>query len=154
MTPEVIDEFTWKDAEGDTCHSLLSNYFIEPDGTCVECEFQAEKTWDLTERVAILTASPGEAKRLGRKAKLRPDWDDVKVNVMRGLVMRKFLDHPELAEQLVSQTGDAFLVEGNWWHDNFWGVCKCGSCSSKTHANFNNLGIILMEVRDLIVSFG
>ena len=36
-------------------------------------------------------------------------------------------------------TGDTELIEGNNWHDTFWGVCK--------GKGQNNLGKILMEVR-------
>lgn len=42
-------------------------------------------------------------------------------------------------------TGDAFLEEGNHWHDNRWGRCSCERCSSKIAPNW--LGKILMEIR-------
>ena len=48
---------------------------------------------------------------------------------------------PELREKLLA-TGDEELIEGNWWNDKFWGVCKGEGC--------NMLGLILMEVRDYI----
>jgi len=128
--------------------AFLSNFFVEPDGTTVEHEFAAAKTHDLREQVRILTAStPGQAKRLGRKVTLRPDWEDVKVNVMRSLVLRKFLDHPDLARRLLA-TSDATLVEGNHWHDNTWGDCSCERCAAIEGRNA--LGEILMEVRQLI----
>jgi predicted NAD-dependent protein-ADP-ribosyltransferase YbiA (DUF1768 family) len=37
------------------------------------------------------------------------------------------------------ETGDAELVEGNWWDDTFWGVCN--------GVGQNNLGKILMDTR-------
>ena len=37
--------------------------------------------------------------------------------------VQKFLQHPHLIEMLL-QTGDEELVEGNKWGDRFWGVCK------------------------------
>ena len=130
---------------------FLSNFFVEPDGTTVEQDFQAEKTFDLQERVEILIADgPAEAKRLGQKCTLREDWPEVRIGIMRHLVLRKFLDHRELAVALF-QTGDAELVEGNTWHDNLWGDCSCDSCEGKVGEN--HLGHILMEIRDLINSY-
>jgi hypothetical protein len=59
------------------------------------------------------------------------------------LLMQKFTRHPQLARELVG-TGDAELVEGNTWGDEFWGVCN-GRGS-------NQLGRLLMEVRALLRS--
>lgn len=136
---EVIDSFRGE-------FSFLSNFFIEPDRTHVEGEFQAEKTFDLRDKVAILSQpEPGPAKKIGRRVTLRADWEDVKVEVMRSLVLRKFLDHERLSERLV-ETGDAQLIEGNHWGDTFWGVCN--------QEGKNTLGLILMEIRALIKSYG
>ena len=30
---------------------------------------------------------------------------------------------PESFRQQLIDTGDAMLIEGNWWHDNYWGNC-------------------------------
>jgi ribA/ribD-fused uncharacterized protein len=125
-------------------HDFLSNFYPSPvrlgDITypTVEHAFQAAKTLDveMRERIAALE-TPGRAKRAGRKVELRGDWEDIKVQVMHRLVERKFQD-PELARMLIG-TGDAQLVEGNWWHDHFWGVCD-------GHGQ-NWLGRILMDVR-------
>jgi hypothetical protein len=54
---------------------------------------------------------PGVAKRLGRTVQLRPDWDAIRVGVMRELLTEKFTD-PHLASLLVA-TAPAVLVEGN-----------------------------------------
>ena len=125
---------------------------MEPDGTTVEHEFQAEKTWHLRQRIEILSApTPGKAKRLGRKATLREDWDEVRIDVMRGLVLRKFLDHPELANKLIATDeggfGPQLLIEGNNWGDRFWGMTEGDEGSQWRWVGENNLGIILMEVR-------
>jgi hypothetical protein len=37
------------------------------------------------------------------------------------------------------------LIEGNWWHDNFYGSCTCNKCVNKGE---NNLGKILMKIRE------
>ena len=42
-------------------------------------------------------------------------------------------------------TSNATLVEGNWWHDNFWGDCYCPKCKGIPGAN--TLGRLLMELR-------
>lgn len=109
----------------------------------VEHAFQAAKTLDLAAREAFLTTTPAEAKRLGTRVALRPDWESVKLEVMASLVRAKFSD-PELRARLLA-TAPRALVEGNWWHDNFWGVCHCPSCGG---SGLNHLGRILTEVRD------
>lgn len=86
--------------------------------------------------------NPVKVKQFGRIIKLRRDWDDVKLDIMLWGVREKF-KHEDLKEMLLS-TGDEELVEGNSWHDNFFGVCSCGSCTGKGQ---NNLGKILMKVR-------
>jgi predicted NAD-dependent protein-ADP-ribosyltransferase YbiA (DUF1768 family) len=48
-----------------------------------------------------------------------------------------------LAEKLLA-TGEEILVEGNTWHDNFWGRCSCRNCRGK---GVNHLGQLLMERR-------
>jgi hypothetical protein len=77
------------------------------------------------------------------KISLRPDWEKIKVDVMRTGLMLKFTD-AALAEKLLA-TGDEELVEGNWWHDNTWGNCHCPQCSRVGGRNL--LGMLLMEVR-------
>jgi predicted NAD-dependent protein-ADP-ribosyltransferase YbiA (DUF1768 family) len=53
-------------------------------------------------------------------------------------VRYKFEQHAELGEKLLG-TGDAYLEEGNTWHDEVWGVYA--------GRGTNWLGKILMEVR-------
>lgn len=109
----------------------------------VEHAYQAAKTLDSSWRKRIRTApTPSKAKRLGRKVPLRPNWETVKVDVMLELLRQKFAA-PEM-KKLLLETNNQMLVEGNTWHDNFWGVCRCGECSSGQ----NRLGRLLMEVRD------
>lgn len=147
--PLVIRRFTGE-------HAFLSNFFIEPDGTTVEHEFQADKTEDIGWKRRILSAAkedgtphPGKAKRLGRKAPMRDDWDDIKIGRMTFWVRKKFTDHDELGERLLD-TGRAILIEGNEWHDIFWGRCD-GTCRHQNHRGewmgANMLGRILMQTR-------
>jgi len=123
----------------------LSNFYpcsIVLDGIgfpSVEHAFQAAKTrdWNIREKISVLR-TPGEAKRFGRVIELRPDWEEAKLEVMESLVRYKFSNDWYLAERLL-KTGDAELIEGNWWGDTFWGVCM--------GKGENNLGKILMKVR-------
>lgn len=91
--------------------------------------------------------TPGQTKRVGKKLALRPDWKEIKVEVMRVGLKMKF-DIPELRTKLLA-TGNRVLVEGNYWHDNFWGECTCEKCKATQKAE-NWLGKLLMERRDLI----
>lgn len=125
---------------------FLSNFYpveIKLDGIVypnAETAFQAQKTLDVEERRKFsMLKNPVQAKRLGRKVKLRDDWEEVKLDIMTEVVSQKFLQHPHLIEMLL-QTGDEELVEGNKWGDRFWGVCK--------GKGKNHLGKILMKIRD------
>ena len=147
----MIDKF-----EGE--YACLSNFypspieFFHPQGgpfqaPTVEHAYQALKTTEYDEYVEILEApGPGRAKLLGRKATIRPDWEDVKVLNMGILVRLKFTQNPDLARVLLL-TGRQILVEGNTWHDNFWGVCDCNGCFGGAEGK-NNLGKILMNTRE------
>jgi len=134
--------------EGD--YRFLSNYYnceILYDGLgfrSVEAAFQAMKCQTHEERIPFESMNPRQARAAGRKVTLRPDWEQRKLVLMYTLVKQKFAVSPELREKLLT-TGYADLVEGNRWHDNYWGSCDCPSCQSKPGQN--NLGKILMRVR-------
>lgn len=105
----------------------------------VEHAYQAQKTLGLTDQKKIRDSpTPATAKKLARKKPLRPDWDSVKVSIMRELLREKFSQEPE--RSILLSTGVAELVEGNWWKDTFWGQCPVGNGE-------NWLGRLLMEVR-------
>lgn len=82
---------------------------------------------------------------MGKIIPVRPDWETIKVDVMKNVVRLKFTQSSELKTRLLA-TGDEELIEGNRWHDNFWGDCSCNNCSSVKGTNM--LGKILMEVRE------
>ena len=108
-----------------------------------EAAFQASKTLNMDEREKFVGINPLIAKRMGRRVKLRSDWDDVKIVVMREVLRCKFSQNPELKAKLIA-TGDAELIEGNKHRDVFWGVCN--------GKGNNQLGRLLMEVRAELVS--
>ena len=129
---------------------FLSNFYESPisDGKMemptVEHYFQAAKTANKYDYIVIATSrTPGEAKRKGRRTIMREDWEEVKLSVMKEALRKKFAI-PELRQKLIA-TGPEYLEEGNWWHDNFWGVCHCEKCQDKRGQN--NLGKLLMEIR-------
>jgi ribA/ribD-fused uncharacterized protein len=104
--------------------------------------FQAMKCDNNAERISIRNAeTAGKAKRLGRKIKMRNDWDQIKNDVMFAVLKAKFDQHPDLAELLLS-TGEEELVEGNDWGDTYWGVCN-----GEGH---NHLGKMLMKIRYIL----
>jgi ribA/ribD-fused uncharacterized protein len=88
-----------------------------------------------------------EAKRMGRAVTLRPGWDQLKKQVMLEVLLAKFSQHPELQQQLAA-TAPRQLIEGNHWHDNYWGRCNCHRCPAG--AGHNYLGRLLMAVRDVL----
>lgn len=105
-----------------------------------EGAYMAEKTTDEVMRQYIRTLeNPAEAKAAGRRLVLRPDWETVKYGLMVNILQAKFSTEP--LKSMLLNTGDAELVEGNWWGDKVWGVCL------KTNVGQNLLGKALMQVR-------
>lgn len=97
-----------------------------------------------SERIQFTKLNPSEAKKLGRKVTLRKDWESVKIKIMEEIVRAKFVQNPELAQKLIA-TGNAHLEESNTWGDKVWGTVN-GSGA-------NNLGIILMKVRNELAEY-
>ncbi len=106
-----------------------------------EAAFQAQKCADEAEKQCFTEFGPGKSKGVGRRVRLRPDWEEVRVGIMEEIIRAKFTQHPELACRLLA-TGGKVLVEGNRWGDTFWGV------DWRTGQGENHLGRILMQVRE------
>ena len=105
-----------------------------------EHAYQAAKSKDPADWQLILnTYSPGQVKRIGRKIKIRADWEDIKLDVMTAVTAAKYDQNPALKGHLMRTKGRE-LIEGNHWGDTFWGVCK--------GVGQNHLGKILMAYRD------
>ncbi|MCC2248918.1 NADAR family protein [Virgibacillus sp. AGTR] len=123
-------------------HYFLSNFYpatVVYDGVCYEnneAAFQAQKQPERAKEFASLP--PNEAKRLGRRVKLRPDWESVKNDIMADIIRAKFTQNENLRKKLI-ETNHAELIEGNHWEDTYWGVCRGNGR--------NELGQILMKVR-------
>ena len=127
-------------------YDYLSNFYpavVEVDGIVYlssEAAYQAAKCADFSQRRQFSRLASHDAKKQGRKVAVRSDWDAVKTAEMTRIVRAKFTQNPHLARFLV-ETGDAELVEGNYWHDVYWGV------DLRTGEGENRLGKILMELR-------
>lgn len=126
---------------------FLSNFYEWPNivdfngvfYSSTEAAYQAAKSLDPIEHKIFATLPPADSKRRGRAIKMRPDWESIKLEVVEALLRQKFSDrNPHLVEALLA-TGDAVLVEGNYWGDTFWGVCR--------GKGLNHLGRLLMERR-------
>ncbi|MDR1694005.1 MAG: NADAR family protein [Lactobacillaceae bacterium] len=110
---------------------------------CVENAYQAAKSLDKTIQLKIKDMTPYEAKKLSEGGyEIRPDWKDVRYDIMYDLVWQKFSRHPKL-KKLLLDTKDAELQEGNDWGDVYWGVCE--------GKGENNLGKILMKIRNNLI---
>ncbi|SEN45889.1 NADAR family protein [Lihuaxuella thermophila] len=128
------------------CFSNFSPHPFELDGKrwpTSEHYFQAQKfvttAPEYAEKIRT-TVSPMTAAKLGRSRKvpIRPDWEEVKDDVMRRAVLHKFKSNPEI-QQILLATGDEEIIEKTT-NDYYWG---CGLDGTGK----NMLGTILMEVR-------
>jgi ribA/ribD-fused uncharacterized protein len=79
------------------------------------------------------------------KARRRPDWDDVKVGVMREILRIKADTHEYVYRKLLA-TGDRELIEDSW-RDDFWGW-------GPNRDGQNMLGKLWMEVRAALAKAG
>lgn len=126
------------------CFSNFSAHGFELDGLwwpTSEHYFQAQKFAGTPHVEEVRRAqSPKQAAMRGRSRArpLRADWEEMKDEVMRRGVLRKFETHADLRAVLLG-TGDEEIVE-NAPGDYYWG---CGADGSGK----NRLGQILMEVR-------
>lgn len=88
--------------------------------------------------------TPGEAKKLGYRARLPQDWDEAKVGFMTEIVTAKFCQNAHLARRLMETRSarNSLIVELNGWGDTYWGA------GEDTGEGENHLGRILMGLRD------
>lgn len=157
MEKNVIDSF-----RGD--YAFLSNFYPSPlsvsfsafDGDrfllpTAEHMFQSAKiefsTLSSQEKFNWLrelanTSDPKNAKYLGKSISIDVQaWNNASYRMMEQVLTYKFTIYSELRELLL-QTGDATLIEGNTWGDKLWGQVN--------GEGQNLLGKILMNIRDSV----
>lgn len=130
-------------------YRFLSNFFhceVEYEGQTYpssEHAYQAAKSLNPTiRRIIAKLATAGDSKKYGQKIAIRKDWDEIKIPVMMEILRNKFKD--PLLQQKLKLTFPTILIEGNWWGDTFWGVCK--------GIGRNELGKALMSLREEYVN--
>lgn len=133
-------------------NKIYSNFYpviVQFEGlnyATVEHAYVAAKSTQFFFRKLIATLpanKAGLAKKRGRDIRLRKDWNEVQIDIMNELLGQKFNQEP-FRSKLIA-TGDAKFIEGNYWHDNHWGDCKCMSCESIEGQNW--LGRLIMAIR-------
>lgn len=109
----------------------------------VEHAYQSAKSSDpLWKHYCQIETSPGLIKKQSKNINIRSDWHNVKVDIMRQLLIQKFSSDPYMSKLL--HTGYEYIQEGNMWNDKFWGVCL------KTGEGLNILGKLIMDIRGYI----
>jgi ribA/ribD-fused uncharacterized protein len=142
----MIDKFDGENKFLSNFHMCIVWYEGIPYPT-IEHAYQAAKTFDLNQRkyiAGIPWNKAGQAKRIGKRIPLRNNWEEIKLSVMEDLLRQKFGVRPNFKQKLLD-TGNEELIEGNYWHDNYWGNCKCKKCIDKP--GLNMLGKLLMKIR-------
>ena len=143
-------------------YRFLSNFYpsvVELDGvlyTSIEHAYQCAKINDpdIREIVSEIVKA-GDVKTyvrvlLKEQSDLKVhDWNKIRLDTMEYLLCQKF--QKNLLSKKLEATGDRKLVEGNTWHDNFYGDCRCqnkrGGHEECLTAGENHLGRILMKIR-------
>jgi N-glycosidase YbiA len=146
---DVINFYRVNDPYG--CFSNFSPHpvFIGTMWPTNEHYFQAQKFLGQPEpyMAILMDPSPMNAARIGRDRhwNLRPDWEDVKVDIMRTALGAKVTQHAVVRETLLS-TGNATIVE-HTVNDSYWADGGDGT-------GLNMLGLLLMEIRDTLTADG
>ena len=126
---------------------VLSNFsafrlrWMGNDFDTSEAAYHWEKFEDPTIRARILHAPSAHAAFKTAEAYKhlrRPDWDDVKVRLMRDILRAKASQHEYVRRKLLA-TGNRELIEDSW-RDDFWGW-------GPNRDGQNMLGKLWMEIR-------
>jgi ribA/ribD-fused uncharacterized protein len=123
----------WKGLSFDTSEAAYHwEKFQHPDAWCAGVSIA---------NMVMNAPSAHEAFKIAEahKARRRPDWDAVKVSIMREILLAKASQHHYVLKKLLA-TGTRELVEDSW-RDDFWGWGP-----NKDGANM--LGKLWMEVRE------
>lgn len=144
--------------------SFLSNFYTDPhhpltyngyEFLSAERAYQAQKAWGADDFTKIQHAATSyHAWKYGHElenpACTPVEWDNVRLDVMEGVLWAKFQD-AELAE-LLAGTGDRELVEGTLGSDRFWAEQIVPANNNdgymRTGRGENWLGRLLMALRE------
>lgn len=125
--------------------SNFSEHGFKLDGknwASVEHYYQAQKYNYSEEIMEKIRSAPTAHKAMkagrDRGLKVRPDWEDVKVEVMKKALHGKFSQNRRIKELLLNTGGKEIVHQSK--SDYFWGSGEDGSGE-------NLLGIMLMELR-------
>jgi ribA/ribD-fused uncharacterized protein len=137
MIEQFRDEYRW-----------LSNFtpvkvvYEGVEYASVEHAYMSAKSHDMAwkSRCADSQISAAQIKKESKEIDLRPDWEDVKFEVMLECVRQKMAQEPFKSK--LEATGNVYIQEGNTWGDTFWGA------DLKTGEGINALGQIIMQIRD------
>jgi len=140
-------------------YRFLSNFWpakVFLDGeeySCSENAYQAAK-YKREYRTYFRTCSPRDAVKFveeNHEGKYsHEEWNSIKLEIMKKLLVQKFDKNlnPDNYKKLVD-TGNKYLEEANDWEDTYWGVNK--GDKNEPGIGENNLGKLLMEVRDELI---
>lgn len=137
-------------------YGFLSNFYKCPIAykghtfKCTESAFQSAKCVAPKQIEKLATMDGHDAKKAVRHMTTIPkeQWNEISINTMFEVNWIKYQD-PILKEKLLATDGQ-ILMEGNSWHDNFWGSCDCGRCKNGDpweQTDKNYLGKTLMYIR-------
>lgn len=100
------------------------------------------------QREIITQKSPMTAKMKGKPYRhiSRPDWDAVRVKIMRWCLQVKLAQNWDKFSELLLETGDTPIVEHSR-RDDFWGAKPI---DGETLVGTNALGRLLMELRERV----
>lgn len=118
---------TWRGIDFDTAEAA---YHWE--------KFAGSEVW--IAKAIRLASSAHEAFKIAEseRNRRRPDWDAVRVDIMREILRAKAEQHEYVRRKLLA-TGDRELVEDSW-RDDFWGW-------GPNRTGQNMLGKLWMEIR-------
>lgn len=119
------------------------------EGLYQALRFPHEPTWqkEIIEQTNPMT-SKMKAKKDGRRDQhSRPDWYEVQLDVMRWVLRVKLAQHPVMSGSL-KRSGERKIVEKSA-RDTFWGAVEGEDGVLRGQ---NHLGLLLMEVRELVLT--
>lgn len=102
------------------------------------------------QKLIIGQVSPMTAKMVSKPHRniSRPDWDEIRVEIMRWCLRVKLAQHWEKFGELLLSTGNRQIVEESY-RDQFWGAKPV---DTETLIGANTLGKLLVELREQLKS--